>query len=118
MDEAARQLALVLKAIREGHSTSVEWVNDAAARRVYRIGWTPNGIIDLLIEWVRDLSQPVEQRRETRERWRDEHDFWYCVNVPVDGQARPMFIEFVLREPCDEDLPEIVIVNAHPTSFP
>jgi hypothetical protein len=55
----------------------------------------------------------VEQRRETREEWRGEHDFWYRVILTLDGFPRGYFVEIVLADE-DSDCPTVSLVNSHP----
>jgi hypothetical protein len=122
MDEAARQLGLVHKALCSGLSNAIHWKNESLRQRVRSDanlqGLGLNAIVGLLVEWVRDQGGGICQRRETRERWRDEQDYVYEVLIPVSGFPRELFVELVLHDPIDEEDPEVVIVSCHLTSFP
>jgi hypothetical protein len=116
MDDAAQQLDLVRKALTSGLSNCVEWVDERTANRVRNDpanrGLTPDGIKQLLIEYVRQGGL-VEQRPEEREPYRDQRRFWYRVVIPVSGFPRGLFVELALSDE-DPDVLEVSLLNAHP----
>ena len=116
----AAPLSVVTEAVRSGTTGCVVW-KDGADTRVRRDaalqGLTPEGIIDILIEFVRDLGGLIAQRRETRPYWRGFQDYVYEVLIPVSGLPRDLYVELVLSDPVDEECPVAVIVSAHLTSF-
>jgi hypothetical protein len=121
LDEAKDGLRLVAEAISSGTSGCVTWKDDSLIRRIRADqnlqGLEPNGIIDLMTEAAQAKKARLTQKRETRNYWKDGNEFVYEVLFKVDGLPRDMFVELVLKDPCDEDCPEVVIVSAHLTSF-
>jgi len=121
MNEAARQLALVKTAICSGLSNCIEWKNRDLLERVRSNpllqGLTSEGIVALLVSWIRDFNGTILQKAETRENWRYEYDFTFEVSIPVAGFERELFVELVLHDD-DDEVPEVTIVSCHLTSFP
>lgn len=118
--DAAAELGLVLTAIRCRLTGCVLWKDEKLERRVRRDaalqGLTPNGIVDLLEDWVCANPSSVKQVPEKREGHRDWYDFHYDVLIPIDGFPRELYVELVLKDPTDPDVPEVIIVNAHLTT--
>ena len=121
MDEAEDGLRLVREAISSGTTGCVHWKDESLLKRVRADaslqGLEPNAIIDLMTDAVRCGSVRLNQKRETRNYWKDRHDFVYEVLFAVEGLPRDIYVELVLKDPCDEECPEVVIVSAHLTSF-
>jgi len=121
MDEGVKQCELVHKAICAALTGSILWVNEKTRRRVQSDaalqGLTPEGIIDLLISCVRDDGGQIKHKREDREHWKNVQDYIFWVLIPVQGLPRDLFVELGLKEPCDEEYPELWVLNAHLTSF-
>ncbi len=120
MDEADDGCRLAREAVSSGTSGCILWKNENLVRRVTNdpelLGLGPNAIIDLLVEKVR-AGTPIRQKKETRAYWRDQCEFVYEVLFAVEDLPRNLFVELVLKDPCDEECPEVVIVSAHLTSF-
>lgn len=81
---------LVVQALTCNLSNCVQWINDKEANRVRsdpaNQGLRPWEIIRFLREFVGNYGPScVEQRREEREEWKDQRDYWYRVTVPLDG---------------------------------
>jgi hypothetical protein len=119
--EPEAELALVRKALRSGVTNCCAWLSDKIQRRVANDpsneGLTPKAIRELLLAHVKTQGDSaVQQRRETRDEWRNERDHWYFVLTPVEGWSRPLFVELILSDD-DTDYPEVAIVNAHPSLF-
>jgi hypothetical protein len=116
---AAALLALVEKAIHSGLGNTIHWT-DKAAERVRNdanlCGYTPEEITALLVNWARSGNR-VRQRPETRANWAGVHDYVYEAEFAVAGLRRDLYIEMRVKEPIDQDVPEIWIVNSHLTSF-
>jgi len=116
MDEAT-QLELVRKAITSRLGGCCEWDSDAAERLRFDrslAGLTPAVIKELLQDFVTDHPERVTARRETRERYRDERDFWFYVIIPdVEEFVHGLFVELILEDDPDPDVPRVMIVNAH-----
>jgi len=99
----------------------VEWQSEKDMRRVQAAlssyGLDPEMVKRLMIEYVFNGNEDqVRQRREEREPWRNERDYYYCVVIPgVEGMPRGLFVEMILVDE-DEDLPEVRLVNAHKQS--
>src|SRR5688572_10131154 len=102
------ELALVRTALTCSLSNCVEWVDDRTALRVRsdpdNRGLTPEAIKKLVREFAKAHPESIEQRRETRDEWRGQREFWYCVIVPVEGFRDGFFIELVLSDD-DPDCP-------------
>jgi hypothetical protein len=117
MRSPEEQLALVQKALTDGLVNCVEWKDDRTVNRVLgdpaNQGLTPHWIRNDLIRQVRAGEAQVQQRREDREQWRVEREFWYRVILSVEGFPRGLFVEIVLEDD-DEDVPVVSLVNAHP----
>jgi len=115
MDEAT-QLELVRKAILSRLGGCCEW-DEQAARRVRSDrslqGLTPEEIKDRLQDYVTDHPEAVTARRESREEYRGVRDFWFRVVLPVPGFTHGLFLELVLEDDADPDVPGVVIVSAH-----
>ena len=81
------ELALVRMALTCGLSNCVEWVDDRTALRVRNDpdnrGLTPEAIKNLVREFIRTHPESIEQRRETRDEWRGQRDFWYLSSSPL-----------------------------------
>ena len=110
------ELALVCKAIALAETTRgcCEW-KESAARRIRARppceGLTPEGIRQLLIEFVvRERGETI-QVKETRAEYPDRR-FYYKAIVPVADFVHGLFIEVVLTDD-DADYPSVEIVNAH-----
>ena len=120
MDEAARQLQLVTEAVRCRTTNCLVWKDERLQNRVRRdsalCGLTPEGISDLLIEFVEDGGR-IRQKRETRATWGGQCDYVYEVLIPVSDLPRDLFVELILSDPIDEECPVAIIVSAHLTSF-
>ena len=115
MSDAARELALVVKALKSRVGGCVEWINDQAARRARENrdnqGLTPDYIKRRVIEHV-CAGGDVDQRQETRPEY-SYRRFWYRVVVPEDGFPNGLFVEMELTDE-DEDCPVVSLLNAHP----
>jgi hypothetical protein len=68
----------------------------------------------LLYEYV-DANGPscVDEQVETRERWRDLHQFHHDIRVPIAGRVIYFETRLIYRDPDDPDDPSILVVNAH-----
>jgi hypothetical protein len=55
----------------------------------------------------------VDEQPETRERWRDLHQFHHDIRMPVAGRLIYFETRLVYRNPNDPDDPIILVVNAH-----
>jgi hypothetical protein len=121
LDEAKDGLRLVVEAISSGTSGCVLWKDEDLIRRVRADreldGLEPNAIIDLMTEASKSGNAIVKQKREARQYWKDRNEFVYDVLFKVSGFSKDLYVELVLKDPCDEDCPEVVIVSAHLTSF-
>ncbi len=109
------EVELALLAIRSCHVTGCcEW-DEKAARRLRGQpplpGLTPEGIRDLLYDFVANQGGEVIQMQETRPEYNDR-PFFYKVIVPVQGLRHGLFVEIVLDDD-DPDVPAVRIVNAH-----
>ena len=110
------ELQLVELAIALGRTTGgcCEW-QDRAVRRIRAQpplrGFTPEGIKQLLCEFVARQQGAVEQVVENRDEYRDRR-FYYKVVVPIPEFVRGLFIELVLIDD-DPEYPVVSIVNAH-----
>lgn len=116
MDETT-QLELVRRAILSRLGGCCEW-DEAAAQRARSdrnlCGLTPEVIKELLQNHVAASPEAVTIRRETRgQETRYPRDFWFRVILPVDEFVGGLFVELVLEEDPDPDVPGVVIVNAH-----
>ncbi len=115
MDETT-QLELVRKAITSRLGGCCEW-DDKAAQRVRSDrsleGLSPEEIQERLQDYVTDHPEAVMARRESREEYRGVCDFWFRVILPVPGFTHGLFVELVLEDDPDPDVPGVVIVNAH-----
>jgi hypothetical protein len=116
MDDDARELALVEKAIRSGLSNCFDWVNDKVLARVRSEpslqGLTPEYVKRRLHDFIAKEGGRIEQRKEEREHWRDCRRFWYRAVIPEDGFPHGIFVEIVLVDD-DQDCPVVALVNAH-----
>jgi hypothetical protein len=110
------ELALVCKAIALGETTGgcCEW-NEKAARRIRERppceGLTPEGVRQLLIEFVVRQGGKVIQVKERRAEHPDRQ-FYYKAIVPVASFVHGLFVELVVTDD-DDDYPSVAIVNAH-----
>lgn len=116
MDADPRELDLVREAITARVGGCCEWDPDAAERvnrdrELAHWGLTPRWIKALLIEHV-EAGGLVEQRVEEREPWRNDHAYWYRVNIPLEDVPRPLFVEVRLIR-AGPTLPVVHIVNSH-----
>jgi hypothetical protein len=115
MMDPAEELALVPKAIQETASGCCEWDDKAVERiradRELR-GLTPRGIKQDLQSYVRNNPEAVVQVREKREEYR-HFEFYYKVILPLASHEGDLFLELVLKDPPDPDMPVVIIVNAH-----
>jgi hypothetical protein len=116
MDEET-QLELVRQAITNRLGGCCEW-DEKAARRVRSdrglCGLTPEAIKELLVDHVTDHPEAVTARRESRgHQTRYPRDIWFRVILPVEDFVHGLFVELVLEDPPDPDVPGVVIVNAH-----
>jgi len=111
-----QELDLVRQAIILGETTRgcCEW-EDRAARRIRlnppHEGMTPEGIRDLLIEFVENNPKMLTQVPERREEYPDR-SFYYKVIIPLSEFVRGLFVELILIDR-DPDYPSVLIVNAH-----
>src|SRR5690348_11105252 len=110
MHSPEEQLALVQKALMDGLLNCVEWKDDQTVTRVLgdpaNRGLTPQWIKNELIRQVRAGEAQVQQRREDREEWKGDREFWYRVILTVDDFPRGLFVEIVLEDD-DEDVPVV-----------
>jgi hypothetical protein len=110
------QLQLVRAAITSRTRGCCEWDDKAAARsRSDRglDGLTPEAIRELLQEYVRKHPETVTARKETRPEYCGVRDFWFRVILPVDGMKHGLFVELVLEDDPDPEIPGVVIVSVH-----
>jgi hypothetical protein len=114
---APTRLSLVQKAIRSGWRGHIEW-KDAAARLVRDdpelLGLTPEGIKDLLRQFVLN-GNSLKEREETRQEYLQEdpdNPFWYRALIPVPGLPHGLFVEVKLIDD-DPEEPWVQIVSAH-----
>ena len=114
--EADRDVELVRKAILSGLSNCLEWIDDRAAMLVRNNpeneGLTPEGIKQLLVEFVRG-GGAIERRKEERPHFQGRREFWYCSIVPVSDIPHGLFVEMELSDD-DPDVPVVSLLNAHP----
>jgi hypothetical protein len=103
----------IVQALRSANQ--VEW-DEKSSRRVRNDpdlkGLTPEGIKKLLIEFVIQTGK-VSQKKETRDPWKNNYQFYYKAIVPVEEFKHGLFIEMRLVDD-DADFPVVAIVNAHP----
>lgn len=116
MEAEPRELDLVKEAIAARVGGCCEWEADAVERvnrdrELSHLGLTPRLIKELLIEHV-EAGGLVEQRDEHREPWRDDHAYWYRVNLSIEDVPRPLFVELRLMQ-AGPTLPVVHIVNSH-----
>ncbi len=116
MDEDARELALVEKAIRSGLSNCFDWADDKILARVRSEpslqGLTPEYIKRRLHAFIAKEGGRIDQRKEEREYWKDRQRFWYRAVIPEDGFPRGIFVEIILVDD-DDDCPVVALANAH-----
>jgi hypothetical protein len=109
------ELALVEKALTSRVDGCVLWHPKQAAlvrRAMKLLGLTPEFIQEEVIRHVQGGGR-VRQVKESREKWKDERDYYYKVIVPMpDLFAKGLFVEMELLDD-DLDLPEVRLVNAH-----
>ena len=117
MDDPS-QHALVVKALHDGLGNCVHWDMKAVERLTKNselMDWTLPGIRKELISHVRaNGGEVVKQVREVREYWKDLHDYYYKVVLPLEGFQHGLFVELILADYEDPDFPVVIIVNAHP----
>jgi hypothetical protein len=109
------ELKLVHLAVTLSHVTGCcEW-DEKAARRFGSQpplpNLTPEGVTQLLHEYVVNQGGEIIQAEEKREEYSDR-PFYYKVVIPVEGLRRGLFVELVLDDD-DADCPVVRIVNAH-----
>jgi hypothetical protein len=115
MDEAVK-LELVRKAITSRLGGCCEWDAKAALRvrsEANLKGLTPEEIKERLEDYVTEHPEAVTARPEKREEYRGVSDSWFRVILPVAGFKSGLFVELVLEDDPDPDVPGVVIVNAH-----
>jgi hypothetical protein len=115
MDEAT-QLELVRKAITCRLGGCCEWKATVADRLRFDrtlAGLTPTVIKQLLQDYVTAHPEMVTARRETREEYRGSYEIWFRVIIPVDEFANGLFVELILEDDPDPDVPRVMIVGAH-----
>lgn len=113
MDEET-QLDLVRKAITSRFGGCCEWDEKAAQRVLSDCGLAPEFIKELLEEYVTNHPEAVTAKRESRgQETRYPRDIWFRVILPVEDFVHGLFVELVLEDPPDPDVPGVVIVNAH-----
>jgi hypothetical protein len=110
----ADELLLVQRATVSTVTGDCEW-DERAARRVRQDpelqGLTPEGIKELLQDYVANQGGQIQQVPETRPEY-SYRRFYYKVIVPVDGFRHGLFTEIVLSDEDPND-PAVRIVNAH-----
>jgi len=115
MDEAM-QVELVRRAIMSRLGGCCAW-DEKAAQRVRSDqsleGVSPEDINALLRDYVTEHPEAVTARRENRDEYRGVRDFWFRVILPVPEFTHGLFVELVLEDDPDPDIPGVVIVNAH-----
>jgi hypothetical protein len=106
------ELKLVRLAISLDVRGCCEW-DEQEARRIDAQpplpGLTPEGLRELLQEFVRKEGEivQVEEKRQERDR-----PFYYKAIIPVSGLRHGLFVEVVLVDD-DAEYPAVHIVNAH-----
>ena len=120
--EPHEELEAVRRALQDSASNVVLWATDEHEARAARDLAPRNFRSASVIPSVRQLTREtggacVEQRQEKRDS--SDHkfprDYWYRVIVPLP-EFRPHgpFVEIIVADPCDPDVPEVLVVSAHP----
>jgi hypothetical protein len=113
--ENPRELELARKAVTLFDVTGCCKWDERAARRLLAQGiiggLTPDGVMQLLVEFVQSGGNIV-QVKEQRSEWRGFHEFYYKAIIPVDGLRKGLFVEFRLVDD-DNDLPIVELCNCH-----
>ena len=113
------ELALVVKALKDGLTNCVYWdrksVNRVRNNRDLR-GFTPKFIRSELIRLVKDGKVSVKQVHETRENWVIHYDYYYKSILPNEEFTNGIFVEMRLVDPDEPtfEFPVVALVNAHP----
>jgi hypothetical protein len=109
------QRAITIRSITGSFVTGCcEWDEKAARRLRARPplpGLTPEGIRDLLYDFVATQGGVLLQVAETRPEYQDRR-FYYKAVIPVEGLVHGLFVEIVVDDD-DPELPEVRLVNAH-----
>lgn len=116
MDES-ELLELVRKAIGLHATTGcLEYVSDRLRARLQSdsasqaLG-TPEELKKILVRYVL-AGGTIDCRRETRDEYQDQREFWFRALAPVTGYAYPLFFELELTDD-DRDYPSVRILNVH-----
>ncbi len=115
---AEQELRLVNAALRSGLSNCVIWWDEKVERRIRQnkdlADFTPNRIIDVLIDWV-EAGGKIVQVKETRTEYSSHFDFYYKAILLIGHASfsNGLFVEMRLTD-TDEDCPMVSLVNAHP----
>lgn len=117
MDDPAEH-SLVVKAICDGLGGCFEW-DERAVQRVLDDpdlrGLTPKYLRRKVIEFVTASGGTVvKQIVETRDPWQENFKYYYKVILPEPGFTHGIFVEMVLSDGDDPELPEVTLVGAHP----
>ncbi len=73
-------------------------------------GYSTKGIAELMHLHAR-AGGKIDQVAETREVWRDLHQYHYDFRLEIDG--RRIYVETVFHEEADKDDCEIHVVSTH-----
>jgi hypothetical protein len=74
--------------------------------------YLPRDVAELLFDHVA-AGGVIDEQPETRERWRDLHEYHYDLRVPVLGRRIYFETRLSYRDPNDPDDPIIDVVNIH-----
>jgi hypothetical protein len=109
---------LVVKAICDSLGGCFEW-DERAVRRILddpdMRGLTPKYLRRKVIEFgTAQGGAVVKQNLETRDPWQADFKYYYKVILPESGFKHGVFVEMVLSDGDDPELPEVTLVGAHP----
>jgi hypothetical protein len=75
-------------------------------------GLTRRQIAQLLHKHVKDGGE-IDEQTETREEWRDRHEFHHDLRVQIKGRLVYFETRLIYKDSDDPDDPLIEVVNAH-----
>ncbi len=74
-------------------------------------GVTPDGVIDLIYDYVISGGQ-IDQVRERRPEWY-QHEYHYDLRIEMDGRKLYVETRLMFEDPSDPDDPRILVANVH-----
>lgn len=118
MDDS-EELRLVIKALCDGLGNGVYW----SERSAYNVrnnrdmrGIPPERIRSELLRLVRVGGVSVQQKRETRDEYKQKYKFYYMSILSIEPFQHGLFVEYRLVDWDDPEFPVVLLVNAHPES--